>query len=90
MTTPFRVLLLAVTIAAFAALPGCASHKELKAPCSAQTSSFFSSQAYAGTNSDSCGSMVRQLSVIVNDDRSVTLSSRDATARGDRAGVAVF
>ena len=69
MTTPFRVLLLAVTIAAFAALPGCASHKELKAPCSAEMSSVFSSKAYARSLNDRCGPMVRQLSVIVNDGR---------------------
>ncbi|NTG30101.1 hypothetical protein G6L08_23425 [Agrobacterium rhizogenes] len=68
-----RVPLLALVVAAFAALPGCAGHKELKAPCSAAISSVFSSRAYAGGVNDRCGPMVRQLSVIVNDDRGVTI-----------------
>ncbi|NTF59348.1 hypothetical protein G6L00_32150 [Agrobacterium rhizogenes] len=60
-----RVPFLALVIAAFAALPGCASHKELKAPCSARISSVFSSQAYAGGITDRCGPMVRQKAVTI-------------------------
>ncbi|WP_180227309.1 hypothetical protein [Rhizobium rhizogenes] len=60
-----RVPFLALAIAAFAALPGCAGHKELKAPCSAETSSVFSSQAYAGGIDDRCGPMVRQKAVTI-------------------------
>lgn len=69
-----RVLVLGVAMAAFAALPGCASHKELKAPCSASGGSIISSSAFA-TDLTACGPMVRQ--------NSVTLISRDATARDD-------
>lgn len=65
MTESFRVLFLAVTIAAFAALPGCAGHKELKAPCSVQTSTLFSSQAFAGESEGACGPMVRQQAVTI-------------------------
>ena len=83
MTSVLKVLFLALAAAAFAALLGCAGHKELKAPCTAGISSVFSSQAYAGGINDSCGPMVRQLSVIGNDDPSVT-------AYGDRDGVTVF
>lgn len=56
---------LALAVATFAALPGCAGHKELKAPCSAETSSFFSSQAYASGVNDGCGPMVRQQAVTI-------------------------
>lgn len=79
----FKVPFLALAVAAFAALPGCAGHKELKAPCSAGLSSVFSSQAYASGAIDRCGPMVRQLSVIGNDDPSVT-------AYGDRDGVTIL
>lgn len=79
----FRVPLLALVAAIFAALPGCAGHTELKAPCSRETSSVFGSQAHAADNMDRCGPMVRQLSVIINDDRSVNTT-------GDRGGVTVF
>ena len=61
----FKVPFLALAVATFAALPGCAGHKELKAPCSPQTSSVFSSQAYASGNNDSCGPMVRQDAVTI-------------------------
>ncbi|WFU07334.1 hypothetical protein QA648_36240 (plasmid) [Rhizobium sp. CB3171] len=60
-----RTLSLALIVAAFAALPGCASQKELKAPCSAETSMLFSTHAYAGGLSDRCGRMVRQQAVTV-------------------------
>ncbi|SCB40518.1 hypothetical protein [Rhizobium hainanense] len=69
-----QVAILGVALAAFAALPGCASHKELKAPCSASAGSMFSSSAFA-TDLTACGPMVRQ--------NSVTLISRDASGRGD-------
>jgi hypothetical protein len=65
MTRMLRVLFLALAVAAFAALPGCASHKELKAPCSAEIGSMFSSQAYASDIGNRCGPMVRQQSVTV-------------------------
>ncbi|NTG05117.1 hypothetical protein G6L30_33920 [Agrobacterium rhizogenes] len=61
----FRVSFLALAVAALAALPGCAGHKELKAPCSAGISSVFSSQAYAGGVTDRCGPMVHQQSVTI-------------------------
>jgi hypothetical protein len=64
-----KVPFLALAVAAFAALPGCAGHKELKAPCSVGIRSIFSSQAYASGVADRCGPMVRQLSVIGNDNR---------------------
>ncbi|NTG77900.1 hypothetical protein G6M02_31675 [Agrobacterium rhizogenes] len=60
-----KVPFLALAVAAFAALPGCASHKELKAPCSAGISSVFSSQAYASGIGDRCGPMVRQEAVTI-------------------------
>lgn len=48
--------------ALLATVSGCAGHKELKAPCSAQMRpSFFSSAAYA-TETD-CGPLIRQDSV---------------------------
>ena len=48
--------------ALLATVSGCAGHKELKAPCSADThASFFSSAAYA-TEAD-CGPLIRQDSV---------------------------
>ncbi|MGO4569450.1 hypothetical protein AB4Z52_31490 [Rhizobium sp. 2YAF20] len=56
---------LALVVAAFAALPGCAGHKELKAPCSVETSSFFSSQAYASGVNENCGPMVHQQAVTI-------------------------
>jgi hypothetical protein len=74
MNSRFQAVILGVTLAAFAALPGCAGHKELKAPCSASTETMFSSSAFA-TDLTACGPMVRQ--------SSVTLISRDATARGN-------
>ncbi|NTG38895.1 hypothetical protein G6K91_32035 [Agrobacterium rhizogenes] len=61
----FRVPFLALVVAAFAALPGCAGHKELKAPCSAETSSVFFSPAYASGVNDRCGPMVRQEAVTI-------------------------
>ncbi|NTI46137.1 hypothetical protein G6M06_32490 [Agrobacterium rhizogenes] len=61
----FKVPFLALAVAAFAALPGCAGHKELKAPCSAGISSVFSSQAYASGIGDRCGPMVRQEAVTI-------------------------
>lgn len=60
-----KVPFLALVVAAFAALPGCAGHKELKAPCSAGISSVFSSQAYASGVNDRCGPMVRQGAVTI-------------------------
>ncbi|WP_234906688.1 hypothetical protein [Rhizobium rhizogenes] len=60
-----RVPFLALAVAAFAALPGCAGHKELKAPCSAGVSSVFSSKAYASGVNDRCGPMVHQQSVTI-------------------------
>ncbi|WP_234711767.1 hypothetical protein [Rhizobium rhizogenes] len=60
-----KVQFLALVVAAFAALPGCASHKELKAPCSAGISSVFSTQAYASPANDRCGPMVRQKAVTI-------------------------
>ncbi|UWU26031.1 hypothetical protein N2601_32405 (plasmid) [Rhizobium sp. CB3060] len=45
--------------ALLASVSGCAGHKELKAPCSAQLSpSFFSSAAYAAETD--CGPLIRQ------------------------------
>ncbi len=64
MMDSLRVIILGVTLAAFAALPGCASHKELKAPCSASAGSMFSSSAFA-TDLTACGPMVRQGGVTV-------------------------
>ncbi len=61
----FRIPFLALVVAAFAALPGCAGHKELKAPCSAGLGSVFSSQAYASGVNDRCGPMVRQEAVTI-------------------------
>jgi hypothetical protein len=78
-----KVPFLALVAAAFAALPGCAGHKELKAPCSVGVSSVFSSQAYASGAIDRCGPMVRQLSVIAYGDRSVIVND-------DRGGVTIF
>ncbi|API56801.1 hypothetical protein BMW22_35940 (plasmid) [Rhizobium leguminosarum] len=78
-----RALPLALVLAAFAALPGCAGHKELKAPCSRQSANFLSSDAYAGDGLPSCGPMVRQSNVVANDDRSVT-------TLGDRGGITMF
>lgn len=76
-----RVVMLGVAMAAFAALPGCASHKDLKAPCSASAGSMFSSSAFA-TDVTTCGPMVRQ--------NSVTLIRSIPTDQGDRAGVTVL
>ncbi|OEC93603.1 hypothetical protein [Rhizobium sp. YK2] len=59
-----RVVIFGMGLAAFAALPGCAGHKELKAPCSASAGSIFSSSAFA-TDLTACGPMVRQNSVTV-------------------------
>ncbi|WP_349963400.1 hypothetical protein [Rhizobium sp. ZPR3] len=59
-----RVIVLGMGMAAFAALPGCAGHKELKAPCSAAAGSIFSSSAFA-TDLTACGPMVRQNGVTV-------------------------
>ncbi|WP_205587543.1 hypothetical protein [Rhizobium jaguaris] len=89
MMQALRILSLALVVAAFAGLPGCASHKELKAPCSPETS-FLSTQAYAGGLTDRCGPMVRQLGVISSDDPGVTtLGNPRVTNPGDRA-VTVF
>ncbi|WP_037155802.1 hypothetical protein [Rhizobium freirei] len=54
-----RPTLVLVLGALLAAASGCAGHKELKAPCSAQnTASFFSSAAYAAETH--CGPLIRQ------------------------------
>ncbi|MBO9101984.1 MULTISPECIES: hypothetical protein [unclassified Rhizobium] len=65
-----QTVCLALVVATFTALPGCAGHKELKAPCSAGIGSILFSQAYAGGIDDHCGPMVRQRGVVGNDDRS--------------------
>jgi hypothetical protein len=50
--------------ALLATVSGCAGHKELKAPCSAENNAgFFSSVAYA-TDAD-CGPMIRQDGVTI-------------------------
>ncbi len=64
MKSRVRAVILGGAMAAFAALPGCASHKELKAPCTASAGSIISSSAFA-TDLSACGPMVRQNSVTV-------------------------
>lgn len=65
MRSVLKILFLALVATTFAALLGCAGHKELRAPCSAAIRSVFSSQAYAAGINDSCGPMIRQQSVTI-------------------------